>query len=340
MATVSDKTGVPSKEVNAQHFSQRFCRRGKIMEDWKQDIKPCKLTPPDNKVGKRPLLSIIVPTVDRSNEFTRFLESLIKQEADLSLIELIIVDQNKDSRISEIIRPLRSIKIIYLKIEKISLSYAKNLSIQKINGLFCCYLDDDCWLQQNALNVLLSQLQLLNPFEGLLMKAITPDGKLLVPGKLRSGFTLNEKNLLEAFYAPQISQVYPTSIVKELGGFNENLGIGTKFGSAEDTDLLVRAIKNKTTFKYIENIKIFHPMFNNDSYSYRKKYHYGLGFGALCRIHNFKGYFIVKILRSATGFLLLLPFNRKNSFLHFFTFLGRIRGYYGSLCLLKKIKNA
>ena len=29
MVTVSDKTGVPSKEVNAQHFSHRFCRRGK-----------------------------------------------------------------------------------------------------------------------------------------------------------------------------------------------------------------------------------------------------------------------------------------------------------------------
>lgn len=293
-----------------------------------------------NKDGRNFLLSIIVPTVDRNNEFSRFIDTLLRQKADLSKIELIIVDQNEDDRILEALESLHSISIIHLKIGRHGLSQAKNAAIPKINGLFCCYLDDDCWLDNNTLNVLLFQLQQLNSFEGLLMNIRTPDGKFLVPGKLRAGFILNEKNLLEAFYAPQISQVYPTFVVKDLKGFNMNLGIGTRFGSAEDTDLLIRAIKKKVTFKYFETIKIFHPKFESNSGAFNKKYQYGLGLGALCRIHGFRFYFFIKLLRSAVGFLLFIAFDWKKSFLHFSTLLGRIKGYSESSYLFKIDKNA
>ena len=309
----------------------------KIVE---QDVSPYMTIPPYNIDGRNPLLSFIVPTVDRKNEFLRFIDSLLNQTAELSQIELIIVDQNKDDRIFEIINSLYNINIIYFRIEKIGLSYAKNQALSKINGLFCSYLDDDCWLDKNTLNILLSQLQLLKPFEGLLMNAMTPEGKFLVPGKLRAGFILNEENLLEAFYAPQISQVYPTFVVKNLQGFNKNLGIGTRFGSAEDTDLLIRALKNKITFKYFETIKIIHPKIENKSCAFKKRYQYGLGFGALCRIHNFKFYFIIKLLRPAIGFILFLPLNWRKSFLYFFTLLGRLKGYSESFNLSKKIKDA
>ena len=309
----------------------------KIVE---QDVSPYMTIPPYNIDGRNPLLSFIVPTVDRKNEFLRFIDSLLNQTAELSQIELIIVDQNKDDRIFEIINSLYNINIIYFRIEKIGLSYAKNQALSKINGLFCCYLDDDCWLDKNTLKVLLSQLKLLKPFEGLLMNAMTPEGKFLVPGKLRAGFILNEENLLEAFYAPQISQVYPTFVVKNLQGFNKNLGIGTRFGSAEDTDLLIRALKNKITFKYFETIKIIHPKIENKSCAFKKRYQYGLGFGALCRIHNFKFYFIIKLLRPAIGFILFLPLNWRKSFLYFFTLLGRLKGYSESFNLSKKIKDA
>ena len=310
------------------------------MKNVDQTVTPKKNTTPYHEDRRNSLLTIIVPTVNRNNEFTRFINSLLIQTTELSQIELIIVDQNKDDRISKIINSLNCLKIIHLRVGKIGLSYAKNQALSKINGLFCCYLDDDCWLDKNALKFLFSQLKLINPFEGLLMKAVTPEGKFLVPGKLRDGFILNEKNLLEAFYAPQIAQVYPTIVVKNLQGFNENLGIGTQFGSAEDTDLLVRALKCNIRFKYIEKVIIFHPEFDNRSSAFRKRYQYGLGFGALCRIHNLKTYFFIKLLRSMVGFLMFLPFNWKTSFSYFFTLIGRLKGYSASCNIPKMGKNA
>jgi glycosyltransferase involved in cell wall biosynthesis len=274
-----------------------------------------------------PRLSIIVPTVSRSEEFRRFLETL-KKQSHLDLVELIIVDQNKDNRISKyILDQTFQFSIQYLQVEKISLSYAKNKGLERASGTFCCFLDDDCWMHEDFLKNIFPYISQQDE-SGYLLKAVTPEGCFLVPSKLVPGFKLNVSNIKESFYAPQIAQVYPTSFVKDAGGFNARLGIGTEFGSAEDTDLLVRIVNKGISFTYLDQVQLFHPEVDYASMTPQKSYQYGLGFGAFCKIHGWKMYWIYKMIRSLGGVVVSIIKNQKHAQSYFKTLQGRWKGYW------------
>jgi hypothetical protein len=60
--------------------------------------------------------------------------------------------------------------------------------------------------------------------------------------------------------------------------FDEKMGVGAPFGSAEESDLLLFLLKNGTRGRYHGGDFVFHPA---KAESGDKAYNYGLGFGAL-----------------------------------------------------------
>jgi len=272
-------------------------------------------------------LSIIVPTVSRSDEFKRFLDSLVSQK-HLERVELIVVDQNEDDRLGKLLENKNfGFETIYLKEKKISSSFAKNKGVEKARGEFCCFLDDDCWLQEQFVSNINNALDSTGPSEGLLMKAVTPKGEFLVPCKLSAGYILNQRNIKDAFFAPQIAHVYPADHFKKLKGFNEKLGVGTYFGSAEETDMLVRLVYDGVTFNYREELVLYHPEVSYSTMTPQKSFQYGLGFGAFCRIHGWWAYWLYKLAKSLAGSLIFLIVDVKKSRSYFQTFKGRASGF-------------
>lgn len=273
-------------------------------------------------------LSIIVPTVSRNVEFKRLLDSLMVQK-HLESVELIVVDQNDDDELGKLFENKNfGLETVYLKEKKISSSFAKNKGIEKARGAYCCFLDDDCWLQEQFVSNIILALDTTGSSEGLLMKAVTPHGEFLVPCNLSTGYILNQRNIKDAFFAPQIAHVYPTDHFKRLKGFNERLGVGTYFGSAEETDMLVRLVFDGVTFRYSEELVLYHPEVSYSTMTPQKSFQYGLGFGAFCKIHRWNLYWLYKITRSLLGAVLFLFLNSSRSVSYWKTFSGRVEGYF------------
>lgn len=282
----------------------------------------------------KPLLTIVIPTLGRDMEFMKFLISLQEQNVSKinyaeTVIEVIVVDQNQDDRVSKHINscPETFFKIHNLKLEKKGLSNAKNAGLEVALGKYICFLDDDCWLEKNTITELLTILKSSVTTQGYLISILTPNGTSLVPHSLSPNFMLTKKNIEDSFFIPQIGQIYPTAECKQLRGFNLRLGVGTDYGSAEDTDMLVRLVMNGISFEYLHYVVIRHPEVNYQSMTADKCYAYGLGFGAFCKIHGWTRYWRYKMFRSFCATILYALFEPKKSSSYWATFKGRLNGY-------------
>lgn len=275
------------------------------------------------------LLSIVVPTVDRSFEFDRFMRSLLSQSKKaLTELELIVVDQNQDDRIATILKDTEAaFSVVHMRAQKNGVSAAKNIGMKLAKGKFCCFLDDDCWLSANYLGQIMDILKGTSPQVGLLIKAISPDGQSLLPHAVPKDFKLSEKNIKEAFNTPQISHIYPQKEGLSIGGFNEHLGTGIFLGSAEETDFLVRMVQQKVVFNYHEQITILHNKVDYSTMTPAKSYQYGLGFGAFCRMHGWYLFFCWKLIRPLAGSMIYLGRDTHRSKSYYQTFLGRLHGF-------------
>jgi hypothetical protein len=95
--------------------------------------------------------------------------------------------------------------------------------------------------------------------------------------------------------------------------FDEKLGIGTKFGSGEESDLLLYLLKNKLKGRYFANNYIFHPARKEISADLIFKY--SLGHGAMLKkgisVYKLYSLFFIFIYR-LTPYLLksILPGNK------------------------------
>jgi len=65
--------------------------------------------------------------------------------------------------------------------------------------------------------------------------------------------------------------------------FDENLGVGAKFGSCEDADLIYRILKNKAKGIYTPKIELWHPETNYQEIPLEKVKNYASGFGYFVR---------------------------------------------------------
>ena len=67
--------------------------------------------------------------------------------------------------------------------------------------------------------------------------------------------------------------------------FDEDFGVGAKWGGSEETDLICRIIKKGGTIKYVPSLRVFHPEVSyqntNVSEIAKKSYNYGLGRGSM-----------------------------------------------------------
>ena len=92
-------------------------------------------------------LSVIICTYNRVNYLLDALDSLINQDVDKSIFEIIIVDNNSQDNTNELcktyINKVNNIEIKYVIEKKVGLSAARNKGIEICNSEFVVFIDDD-----------------------------------------------------------------------------------------------------------------------------------------------------------------------------------------------------
>lgn len=181
--------------------------------------------------------------------------------------ELIIVDQNEDSRIKEGLKEYYSSylgegKIKYYKVNFKGLSASRNYGLSKLGSDvdIIGFPDDDCEYPEDLLAKVLTKFMtdcyvdvvIGVGWDNVLKRYITKPIK-------DQGFV----NLLNVW---RVGSSITTFVkVKEKGmdkiDFDERLGVGSKyvFGFAEDIDFVIRLIKSGFVVKFYRDLIVYHP---------------------------------------------------------------------------------
>lgn len=244
-------------------------------------------------------VSLVLCTLGSTHYLKNFLESLSIQTH--KNIELIIVDQNKDTRVNDILSDYKKeIEIIHLKSEP-GLSKSRNLGIVNITGNIVGFPDDDCIYPKDLLeNIVLEFKQKKYDVLSIKMTNSVKGGRKIQNHTKSKWVKRKDVKKLMA----SISMFYTKKVVLEVGFFDEKLGLGSKtvFKGSEDYDYPIRAINLGYKIYYDRSIEVYHPWDNIEQQREKDEIKRAFGGGAsemyLANKHNFGTIYKVNLVIS------------------------------------------
>jgi glycosyltransferase involved in cell wall biosynthesis len=108
--------------------------------------------PSEPEQARSPFISVAIPTCDRPEDVARCLASLAR--VSYPRWEVILVDQSEgdESRVAALACGPLAPRLVYLRLEKKSVSAARNLAIDKAAGEILAFIDDDCTVEPDWLD--------------------------------------------------------------------------------------------------------------------------------------------------------------------------------------------
>lgn len=238
-----------------------------------------------SRKGVEMKFSFIIGTLNRTKELEYCLKSLMNQI--YKNFEIIIIDQSENDLTEKMISVFESENIVYRHVDFCGLSKARNAALRLATGDYICLTDDDAYYHQDYL------LNLVNYFKkndfsivsGYMWNAME-NVEFIDYSNLEIGKVLSIRQIIRNCPSPAIT--FPKKIVDEIGMFDEDFGVGAKYGAGEETDFLLRAFWHGYSTIYCSDVKVDHPhknakISNDESSEKRKVYNYSFGIGAMYR---------------------------------------------------------
>lgn len=253
-------------------------------------------------------LSIVIPTFARKSELKNLLESIIGCDIVIDY-EIIIVDQNEDKLIDELVMGYKAtLPIIHEKVSFKGLSKARNHGIAISKGSFICFPDDDAEFREDTVTKALRAFE-DSEADCVFGKCIDKESGLDSVIYFKSGcFILTKDNFENAFV--EATMFAKRELFNEFT-FDENMGVGTIFGSQEGYDLVYRLLCADRKLYYDSNIVYYHPnkvMTRCSEPEIRRAFYYSCGFGYLCKKHSFVSKYHKRKIMLILAYPLLLMF--------------------------------
>ena len=228
-------------------------------------------------------VSVIIPVRDRENYIGACLESVLGQDIDKDLFEIIIVDNGSSDRTARIIH---SYPVKYLYLKRPSISAARNLGINDSSAEYVAFIDSDAVADKSWLRELIKGFD--HPrIAGCGGKILKLDGK----NRQRNTLFVNQKYYIEdcELTFPVIhtgNAIFKRAFLLKTGLFDEMSLLELQL---EDTDLSWRLHLAGYRLKYIDSAVVYH----RSCYSIRDLLKKGYRSGQSVVILNQKYYFIL-----------------------------------------------
>jgi len=201
--------------------------------------------------------SLILATLGRDVELARCLASIAAQSH--REIQLIVVDQNDDDRVERLGASIAwPFEFVHLHCAP-GLSRARNVGLTAVTGDVVGFPDDDCWYDPDLLARVARELAERPGCDGVSGRSIDATGQPSDPGFPIEPAPLDSYNVWTSAISYAIFLRRP--VCEAVGGFDETLGVGaqTPFGSAEETDYLIRALATGAKLEYRPSLAVRHP---------------------------------------------------------------------------------
>jgi|HubBroStandDraft_5_1064220.scaffolds.fasta_scaffold01514_4 glycosyltransferase involved in cell wall biosynthesis len=247
--------------------------------------------------------SLIVATVNRYDELSLFLASLLEQ--GMYDFELIVVDQNPDDRLDPLLQQwLRDARqrwpsignaphLVHLRALP-GLSKARNSGSECANGDIIAFPDDDCWYEPTTL-AFVEQWFARNPDYGILCLG-SRDRSGAISGNRwpQEQCDLTRTNVFRTT-ATYSYFLHRGRISRDLL-FDPEIGPGasTIYGAGEDTELILSLMDTGVRGRFLKTPSIGHPCKPYDSD--KRAWSYGAGFGRVMAKHRMRTQFLGLVL--------------------------------------------
>jgi len=269
--------------------------------------------------------SLIVATLGRSSEIGALLESLLAQSRDD--LEVIIVDQNADDRVAPVLQPYATrLPITHLRSAIRNANHARNLGLRQARGEIVTFPDDDCLYPPGVLTRVDAAFGAAPSLGVLTGPAASPEGGLGSGRWREESGAIDLTNVWTSVI--EFNLFLPRPLMLALGGFDERLGPGTRWGSAEGNDLVCRAIARGAVAQYDADLRIIHPDKRLTEVAVSRAASYGRGLGFVLRRHGAPAsVWFAFLVRPIGGALLSLAKLRlHNAAYYTMSFWGRLVG--------------
>lgn len=245
---------------------------------------------------------LLVVTTDRFHLVERLFKSLKRQEYK-SFSVILAYDreaQNEARRVEEKFAGQFPVK--WMALEKCGVSKARNQALRYASGDYIAFPDDDCEYFPDTLAAARHIFEARPEAAGIL-------GRRTNEKKARAqerafGPAVSRYNVFSG--SETFLQFYRRECLERIGDFDEELGWGTglPYGSGEDTDFAIRALRAGCEIVRAQNVRVRHPEVNlGDPGLMEKTALYAAGRMKLLRKFNYPLWFKIANITLPLAFL-------------------------------------
>jgi glycosyltransferase involved in cell wall biosynthesis len=232
-----------------------------------------------------PRFSLIVPTIARTDELRRLLESLTQQE--FVDYEVILVDQNDDARLQDILDEFVE-RVPLLRISSPSgVSRARNNGLLRASGEIVAFPDDDCWYSPGLLKKIDRWFRDHPKYAIFAVGAVDEEGVPSGNRWLQDSCDLHPINVFRTTFC---SALFLRRDALRTASFDEGIGPGssTIFACGDETDLILSILDSGFRGRFDRTWHIGHPRRDMLSHgvSEGRAVSYGCGMGRVLRKHS------------------------------------------------------
>nr|WP_314073644.1 glycosyltransferase family A protein [uncultured Roseococcus sp.] len=272
------------------------------------------------------MISLVVSTKGRVTEIGELFDSLL---ADASApFEVLLVDQNEDGRLDALVEAYAPrLKLRHLRSPRAHANAGRNMGLQHACGDLVGFPDDDCLFPPGVLGRVRAAFDADPSLAILTGPAAAPQGGL---GSGRWNETAGPITLANVWTSViEFNLWLRRDVALGLGGFDEAMGPGARFGSAEGNDLVCRAMAKGLSARYAPDLRIVHPDKRLTPEAVARADRYGLGLGFALRRHRVPaGVWAPLLYRPVGGAgVSLLRGRLLNARYYLATFRGRLAGF-------------
>lgn len=203
------------------------------------------------------MISLIIPTLgERIGEITRLFESLDEQNPKSGDLEVIVISQDNHEDVAKALGIMDDRIIVkHVKLNRRGLSHARNVGLRYVTGSIVAFGDDDCWYPANVfekVETIVRQHEIVafeiydyedqRPYKNYRFRKETTHMNPLLTFGVSS---------IEIFI--NLQRVSIRDIV-----FDENMGLGAKYPSGEENDLLIRLVRKGYSITHIPEVITYH----------------------------------------------------------------------------------
>ncbi len=226
-----------------------------------------------------PRFSLIIPTLERTAELAELLASIIDQKrAD---IEIILVDQNQDSRITPLVKALPGdLGVLHLRAEERNVSAARNMGMDAASGEIIAFPDDDCYYPPDLLNQVDAWFRGNRNYAVLAVGALDHEGVASGNRWLQSACDIGHLNVLRTTFCSSLFISEPAR--------SREVRFDPKLNRGEETDFILRLLATGLRGRFDRKFHIQHPRRDmlSGTVSRARAVSYGAGMGRLVRRHS------------------------------------------------------